>query len=195
MAQWSVRMINVATDIDIDVPDRAKILKLFRHVPAKRIDNGSHASGVYFHAAPTEILSNKCVVNFKEAEEIGLFKIDILNVNIYNDVRDQAHMDSLLSTEPIWELLHEKDFCDIVFHMRGHHSVCATMQPTNVLQLAAVLAMIRPAKQYLIGKSWNTVFSEVWQKPADGAYAFKKSHSVSYATAVKLHMNLICEQL
>jgi DNA polymerase III alpha subunit len=69
------------------------------------------------------------------------------------------------------------------------------MKPTTVEQLAAVLAMIRPAKRYLIGKEWTTVMNEVWTKPKDGSYYFKKSHAIAYAVAVVVHMNLICEQL
>ena len=36
---------------------------------------------------------------------------------------------------------------------------------------------------------------EVWIKPTDDKYFFKKSHATSYAVAVVVHMNLICEQL
>lgn len=183
------------TDIDIDVPDREKVLALFKCIPAKRQDGGTHASGVYFHNAPVEILNHRCSVDFKTAEELGMFKIDILNVNIYKDIKDSAHMDRLLAIEPIWELLTEKDFCDILFHMKGHHDVCKVMRPTSIIELAAVLALIRPAKRHLIGSNWKTVMKTAWTKPEDSAYFFKKSHSVSYALAVKLHMNLLCEQL
>jgi hypothetical protein len=55
--------------------------------------------------------------------------------------------------------------------------------------------MIRPAKRYLIGKDWNTIMKEVWTKPETGDYFFKKAHAVSYAMAVIVHMNLLCEQL
>ena len=36
---------------------------------------------------------------------------------------------------------------------------------------------------------------EVWTKPTDGAYYFKKAHAVAYAHAIVVQMNLICEQL
>ena len=35
----------------------------------------------------------------------------------------------------------------------------------------------------------------VWTKPTDGEYYFKKAHAVSYAVAVVVHMNLLCEKL
>jgi hypothetical protein len=55
--------------------------------------------------------------------------------------------------------------------------------------LAAVLAMIRPAKRHLVGKDWNTVFSSVWVKPTDDAYFFKKAHAHAYAMAIILQLN------
>jgi hypothetical protein len=69
------------------------------------------------------------------------------------------------------------------------------MKPKTILELAAVLAMIRPAKRYLIGKDWNTVNAEVWIKPSSNEYFFKKAHAVAYASAVVVQMNLICENL
>jgi hypothetical protein len=69
------------------------------------------------------------------------------------------------------------------------------MKPTSILQLAAVLAMIRPAKRHLIGESWTTVMETIWTKPEDGEYYFKKAHAVAYAMAVVVQMNLICEKI
>jgi hypothetical protein len=34
---------------------------------------------------------------------------------------------------------------------------------------------------------------EVWEKPTDGAYFFKKSHATAYALAVRVQMNLLSE--
>ncbi len=188
----------VVTDIDIDVPDREEVLKLFEHVPAAN-HNGNkirtHNTGVYFHDIPVDPLNNRCAIDYQEAEDQGYFKIDVLNVGIYKEVRDNAHMDELLQREPPWELLGEKDFCDLLFHLRSHHGICATMKPTNIEQLAAVLAMIRPAKRYLIGKSWYDVQQEVWTRPNNDDYFFKKSHAIGYAMAVKLHMNIVAEKL
>jgi DNA polymerase III alpha subunit len=69
------------------------------------------------------------------------------------------------------------------------------MKPRTIDQLAAVLAMIRPAKRYLIGKDWTTVMTEIWTRPDNDEYYFKKSHAVAYAAAVVVQMNLICEQI
>jgi DNA polymerase III alpha subunit len=69
------------------------------------------------------------------------------------------------------------------------------MKPKNVEQLAAILAMIRPAKKYLVGESWSKILNEVWQKPESDEYYFKKSHATAYAMAIIVQMNLICEQI
>lgn len=181
------------TDIDIDVPDRDAVLRLFPHTVAS---NGArkHNTGVYFHRVPSDPFTGRCSINYEEAESMGYFKIDVLNVGIYKDVRDEAHLNELIGCEPIWELLEEPDFCDMVFHMRGHHDICSQMKPRNVLQTAAVLAMIRPAKRHLIGKSWTTVMKSVWTKPTNDEYYFKKAHAIGYAMAVKIHMNLLMEK-
>jgi len=69
------------------------------------------------------------------------------------------------------------------------------MQPRSVEQLAAVLAMIRPAKRHLVGQPWDKVMKDVWMKPTNDDYYFKKAHAVAYAVSVVVHMNLLCEQL
>lgn len=184
-------------DIDIDFKDREKALALFKHVRASRIDDGEltkHNTGVYMHEVPTDPSKYICSIEHKEAEEQGLFKIDFLNVSLYNDIKNEEHLVKLTEKEPLWELLTEPDFSNKLFHVGEHSGVLKTMKPQTVEQLAAVLAMIRPAKRHLIGQPWDTVMSQVWTKPTNGEYYFKKSHATAYAVAVIVNMNLICEQ-
>ena len=185
-------------DIDIDFIDREQALKLFKHTVASRNDNGrsvKHNTGVYLHEVPVDAVSGLCSVPYEQAEEQEFFKIDFLNVSIYKGVRDEAHLKQLMETEPLWDLLEQNEFSDLLFHVNGHGGLLRQMKPTSVEQLAAVLAMIRPAKRYLIGKDWTTVMTEVWTKPENGDYFFKKSHATAYAVAVVVQMNLICEQI
>ena len=118
-------------------------------------------------------------------------------MSIYKDVKDETHLISLMRKEPLWELLEHKDFVDQLFHLSGHDSLLKQLNPTSVEQLAATLAIIRPAKRHLQDKGWPTIMKEVWVKPINDnkAYYFKKAHAVSYAMAVIVHMNLMCEQL
>jgi len=100
-----------------------------------------------------------------------------------------------METEPLWELLEQDDFSDLLFHVNGHGQILRQMKPRSIPQLAAVLAMIRPAKRHLVGKPWEEVMQQVWQKPENNEYFFKKSHATAYAAAVVVQMNLICEQV
>lgn len=186
------------TDIDIDVPNREKILELFKHTPAMMKNKSTcrkHASGVYFHKVPQDPFNGLCAIEYKKAEDLGFFKLDLLNVSIYQDVTSEEHLDELMSQEPIWELLEHKEFCDLLFHLNGHHRICRIMKPDSIEKLAAVLAMIRPGKKHLVGKPWDVVMSEVWKPLKNGEYFWKMSHAYSYAFAVKVHMNLICQEL
>lgn len=185
-------------DIDIDFLDRDKALSLFKHIKASRLDNNKlikHNTGVYFHSAPVSAEEGICAIPYEEAEEQEFFKIDFLNVGIYKGVRDETHLKQLMETEPLWDLLEQDEFVNLLFHVNGHGGILREMKPKNVEQLAAILAMIRPAKRYLIGKDWTTVMNEVWTKPANEEYYFKKSHATAYALAIVVQMNLVCEQI
>lgn len=182
-------------DVDIDFADRTKILDIIKHVPATLEDGKKHNTGVYCHNIPVNPLTGLSSIDYKNAEERGYFKIDFLNVNIYQDIQDEDHLNKLLQKEPLWDLLLEEKFVDLLFHLNGHRDVLKKTCPTSVEQLGAVLAMIRPAKRYLIGKDWTTIMKEIWTKPENDDYFFKKAHAISYAMAVIVHMNLLCEQI
>jgi DNA polymerase III alpha subunit len=182
-------------DIDIDFADRDEILNKIDHrVAALEIDK-KHNTGEYATEIPHNPVTNIATIDYKTADARGYFKLDFLNVSIYEGVKDEQHLTDLLERQPMWDLLEHDEFANQVFHLNGHGDILRQMKPKNVSQLAAVLAMIRPAKRYLIGKDWDTVMDEVWTKPTNNEYYFKHSHSVSYAMAVVVHMNLLCEQI
>lgn len=184
-------------DIDIDFSDRTRALELFEHTVASRIENGvvkPHNTGIYVTPIPQDVRTGLSTIDYKTAEDRGYFKIDFLNVGVYNGVRDEEHLTKLMETEPLWDLLLQDDFVNLLFHLNGHGDVLRKTCPTSVEQLSAVLAMIRPAKRHLIGKDWTTIMSEVWTRPTTDEYYFKKAHAVAYAMAIVVQMNLICEQ-
>ena len=184
----------MSADIDIDFFNRDEALQVLKHVRASRKNDATaHNTGVYFQKIPTNPVTGLSSIDYKEAESRGYFKVDLLNVNIYQGVRDEAHLTSLMTQEPIWDLLQQDEFSNLLFHVNGHGSILRKMQPVTIEQLAAVLAIIRPAKKHLIGKPWPEVLGEVWVKPESDDYYFKKSHAIAYATAIVVQMNLICE--
>jgi DNA polymerase III alpha subunit len=185
-------------DIDIDFADRTKALVLFDHVTAAIEDNGTykkHNTGVYCTSIPYNPITGLSTIDYKQAEDRGYFKIDFLNVGVYEGVKNKEHLKKLLETEPLWDLLLADEFTQNLFHVNGHGSILRQSKPKSIEELAAVLAMIRPAKRYLIGKEWSTVMTEIWKKPENDEYYFKKAHAVAYAAAIVVQMNLICENL
>lgn len=189
------------TDIDIDFADRKKVLEIIKHIPASIESNGifkKHNTGVYCHSIPYNPLTDTASIEYKEAEDRGYFKIDFLNVNAYAGVRDEDHLVQLLNTEPLWDLIGEKEVCDQLFHINGYHNLVAELKPTSVVELSMVLAMIRPGKKHLIPickeQGFQAINDEIWIKTED-AYFFKKAHAISYASVIVVQLNLICERI
>lgn len=184
-------------DIDIDLADREQLLKLVKHIPAsmnKQGDLVKHNTGVYFQFLPWDWNKNLSSVGYESAETQGYFKIDLLNVHLYKQVRSEDHLNQLLAQEPIWEMLEHDDIVNQLIHLNGNYEVVSRLKPRSILELAACLAIIRPAKRYLVDKDWATIFSEVWTAPPAGGYYFKKAHALAYAHLVVVHMNLLVEQ-
>jgi hypothetical protein len=184
----------VNTDIDIDIAERDKLLRLIKHTPAMIKNDGKerkHNTGVYFHEIPENPFNGMATVDHKAAEELGYFKIDVLNVSLYKKIKSPEHMDELLSMTPVWELLEHEDVVSQLFHIHNYFNIVSSMRPRSVPELAAVLAIIRPAKRHLANKPWDVVFKTVWDKPDSGEYFFKKAHAHAYALAIVLQLNML----
>ena len=88
-------------DIDIDFANRDIILDKIEHRVAKLSTGKKHNTGVYVTECPHNPIDNVSTIEYEEAEERGYFKLDFLNVSIYNDIRDEAHLDHLMKKEPL----------------------------------------------------------------------------------------------
>jgi len=185
-------------DIDVDLQNRQQILDVIKHVPATLGDGKKHNTGVYCQPIPINPLTGCASIDYKTAEERGYFKIDFLNVSAYNGVRNEEHLVQLLNTEPLWELLGEKDICDQLFHINGYHDLVKRLKPQSVVELAMFLALLRPGKKHLIPvcekDGFKAIENEIWVK-TDEAYFFKKSHAISYSSVIVVQLNLVCEQI
>jgi len=193
--------MKIQCDIDIDFANREDILSKIPHVVAGRIDRGEykhHNTGVYLQNMPVNPLNGLATIDYETAEQRGYFKIDFLNVNAYQGVKNEEHIKQLLSVEPLWDLMYEKDVCDQLFHVNGYHNLLAQLKPTSILELATVLALIRPGKKHLVPvcveKGFQAIQDEVWIKTDEG-YSFKKSHAIGYAHVIVMQLNLICERI
>ena len=186
----------VNTDIDIDTANRDKLLKIINGTPAmiaRDKKQVKHNTGVYFHEMPSHPFTGISTIDHKEAQEMGYFKIDILNVGLYKDIKSKKQLVELLNYEPMWELLEHKEVVEKCFHIHKHFNIIKQMKPQSVEQLAAVLAVIRPAKRHLIGKSWDIINKNVWVKPTNNEYFFKKAHAHAYAMAIVLQLNMLAK--
>jgi hypothetical protein len=180
-------------DIDIDFADRSIVLDKIKHRVAKLDTEKKHNTGVYVTEIPHNPVDMLSTIDYEKAEDRGYFKLDFLNVSLYKDIKDEEHLLRLMKKEPMWELLQHEEFTDQLFHLNGHGTVVKKLCPTSVEQLASVLAIIRPAKRHLVNKTWNEIEKQVWVKPSDGSYYFKKAHAIAYAHAIVVQMNLLCE--
>lgn len=183
-------------DVDIDMSNRDDFLKLIDHTPASIEKEGKfskHNTGVYFQNIPKFPLEGYSTIDHKQAEQEGWFKVDFLNASVYNDIIDETHLNKLVDTEPMWELFEHEEVVEQLFHIANHYDIVKQHLPTSLEQLAMILAIIRPGKRHLVGKSWKEIEADVWVKPDDGSYFFKKSHSYGYALAIIVQLNNICE--
>ena len=183
-------------DVDIDFANRDKAIELLDGIPASIIRDGKatkHNTGMYYHDIPVDSLTGNASMDHKAAEDRGYFKLDFLNLGIYDDVRDEQHLDELIAKEPNWErLTTDPSFTQSIIHINNYFGLIKYMKPSSVEEMAMFLAIIRPGKKHLQNKPWNEVRLDVWTKTID-KYSFKQSHATSYAMAVVVHMNLIEE--
>ena len=187
------------SDIDIDVGDRDQALALLKYTTASIIKDGKntkHNTGVYFTNIPDDPFTGRASLDYEAAEERGYIKVDVLNVGLYKQIKNEEHLQQLMQQEPAWDQLYNPEFCAKLIHIGAHYDTLIKMPEAvnSIPRLAMFLAVIRPAKRHLIGKNWTEVAKSVWEKPEDNGYYFKKSHAVAYANLVAININLISEQ-
>ena len=183
-------------DIDIDFGNREDILQHIKHTSARKLNREKperHNSGIYVQPIPYDPMLDASSLHFKEADERGYFKIDLLNVSVYQHIKDPAHYEELLAREPPWERLKEKEFVEQIIHISNYPYQVAQAMPNTIPQMAMFLSILRPAKKHLIGKPWKEIAETVWLKDDDDAYSFKHAHAIAYAHLVALHMNIVDE--
>lgn len=192
-------MTIVTTDIDIDFADRSKALTGLRHTPACRVSDGGvdrHQTGIYLQDVPTDPVTGWCSIDYRETDALGYFKVDFLNVSLYEGVRDEAHLLDLLHREPDWSLLEIPSVVEQLAHIRGHFGAVQSVRPKSIEDLAVVLAIIRPGARHLMRASRQTIDAQIWSLPPDeNGYTFKKAHAVAYAASIVVQLNLLCERI
>jgi hypothetical protein len=185
----------MSADIDIDFANRDLILKLIQHTPARQTVQGQvrrHNSGVYVTDIPSDPVHQCAAIDYEAAEQLGYFKIDLLNMSVYQLITGPEHYATAVSTEPTWNRLwQEPNWAKQLAHVGNYTDLLREMKPDSIPRMAAFISIIRPGKAHLQRQPWDTVFASVWDGDESRGYAFKKSHAISYAALVALHMNLL----
>ncbi len=186
----------MSADIDIDFGDREQILSLIKHVPARQSTGRKHNSGVYVTDIPQDPVAGCAALDYETAEQRGYFKLDFLNMSVYSLVKDRVHYETLLKTEPHWsKLWQDPAWAQQLVHVGNYTALLAQMKPDSIPRMAAFISIIRPGKAHLQGLPWDQVFDLVWDGDDSRGYTFKKSHAISYAALVALHMNLLSQDV
>lgn len=188
--------MRIDSDVDIDFGNREQLLNLIAHTRASMRNvkpPRHHATGVYVTDVPYDPISDTCALDYTVAEKRGYFKLDLLNVHVYEKVKSEEHLISLMR-DPDWSKLNDSKFVEQLIHLNNQfYNLQKMPEPINSIpRLAMFLAVIRPGKKHLIGKKWYEVGRDVWEKGTDG-YVFKKAHAIAYAQLVVVHMNLLME--
>lgn len=199
-------------DVDLDVADYDKaVAAVSGFVHASEETNGrltKHKNGLYFQAIPKDVVTGFAAYPYKIAEDLNYYKVDILHVRVYEMVKDEEELETLLA-EPInWDWFTDERFFENedpryqLTHLAKHYYLCEQYPPQSVKDVAVLLAVIRPRKSYLIGRPWEEIKELIWQKiPEENPnndpkkYFFKKSHGTAYALLATLHAKLIARRL
>ena len=185
----------MSADIDLDFANRDHVLSLIQHIPAQQQHQGQtrrHNSGVYVTDIPYDPIHNCAAIDYEAAEARGYFKLDFLNMSVYQLIKDPDHYEAMLAATPPWQRLwQDRTWTSQLVHVGNYQDLLAEMKPDSVPRMAAFISIIRPGKAHLQGMPWDQVFDTVWDGDASRGYTFKKAHALSYAMLVSLHMNLL----
>jgi len=184
-------------DIDLDFADRNQILNLIQHTPARQLHQGQvrrHNSGVYVTDIPYDPVNQCAAIDYESAEARGYFKIDFLNMSVYQLIQSPEHYEQMLAATPPWQRLwQDRPWASQLVHVGNYPDLLAEMKPDSIPRMAAFISIIRPGKAHLQGLPWDQVFKSVWDGDTSRGYTFKKAHAISYAALVALHMNLLSQ--
>lgn len=182
-------------DIDLDTPpafDRS----IFPWARASVVREGQltpHPCGVYPQSIPVDPLTGLAAIPYDVAEDIGYFKIDFLHLSVYQHFKARNEIEVLLKKDPDWTLLQLPSNHTKLFQLANHGELLLKLKPSNILELADILALIRPGKRNLVPlyqKDKDVARRLLWAR-GDAGYAFKKSHALGYAYVIWLQLHLI----
>lgn len=190
-------------DIDIDVSTKFKSKALFPKAPrASRVENGEleeHLVGLYFQKVPVDPVTGLTAIPYKDAEDHGIFKIDMLPsvlLSGFTAIENKQQIRDLTKIPPDWTLLEDPSIVEKLYQISRHVELITKVKPKSVSELADCLALIRPEKRHLVNKYVANrkdpeLLKELYIKNGKGAY--RKSHAIPYAMLIVIELHLIKE--
>ncbi len=135
----------MSADIDIDFADRDSVLKLIQYTSAQQITQGQvrrHNSGVYVTDIPYDPINNCAAIEYDQAEQRGYFKIDFLNMSVYQLIKNPEHYQEMLIATPPWDRLwQDTEWAKQLVHVGNYTDLLKNMRPSTVPQMAAFISM------------------------------------------------------
>jgi hypothetical protein len=185
----------MSADIDIDLADRDQLLRLINATPARQLHQGQvrrHNSGVYVTDIPYDPVNECAAIDYEQAEQLGYFKIDLLNMSVYQLIKSPEHYEEIITKDPPWtRLWTDPAWAGQLVHVGNYTDLLAAMKPDSIVRMAAFISIIRPGKAHLQNQPWTEVFESVWDGNDSRGFVFKHAHAIGYAALVALHMNLL----
>ena len=186
-------------DIDLDLQSGFQPKSIFPNIVyASRVDTGKlvkHNVGSYFQNMPMDPVTELAAIPYKEAEDFGFFKIDLLTLGILDGFESKAQIRELLKIEPDWSLLENEEIVEgePIFQLGNSFNIIDKVKPKSVIEVADCIALIRPYKRYLLDEYINNKYlireTKLYVKEHKSDY--RRSHAIAYASVVKLQLHLI----
>lgn len=180
-------------DIDLDLRPDFNPDSIFDIIHASMNEDGvlrKHPAGVYFQHIPTDKVTELSAIPYKQAEEVGYLKVDMLHLSLLKDFKNKAEIRKLINREPNWKLLEDETIVSQLFHIGNHFDVVKMVKPRSVEALSDILALIRPGKRNLLDaylKSPEAIRPELYTKRINSD--MRKSHTIPYALLIVLQLH------
>ena len=186
-------------DVDFDFKSNFNITEIFPDaVQASLIEKGElkkHPCGAYLQNIAKDKITGLSAIPYKDADELGYFKIDFLHLNLLDIFESKEEIRELVKIEPDWSLLEDQETVEKLFQIHRHFDLIYKIKPKSIEELADCLALIRPSKRilvnaYIADKKMTRI--ALYKKPDDPSkYYFKRSHALSYSLNIVLQLHLI----
>ena len=136
----------MSADIDLDLADRDQLLTLIHATPAMQYHQGQvrrHNSGVYITDIPYDPVNACAAIDYEQAEQLGYFKIDLLNMSVYQLIKSPAHYEQMLDQEPEWSRLWtDTEWAKQLVHVGNYTELLQSMRPDSIPRMAAFISII-----------------------------------------------------